>query len=64
MPGIEAEEIELDLKDDILSLSAEKGSKKYRKEVLLPTVCDADQMSLSSKNGIVEIKCMRHLNPS
>lgn len=64
MPGIEAEGIDVDIQDDILTISAEKGRKKYRKEVLLPKVCDKDRISISGNNGIVEIKCMKCSIPS
>ena len=36
MPGISAEDVEIEVKDDLLTISAAKGEKKYRKEVLLP----------------------------
>ncbi len=45
--------------DDILTLSAQKGKKKYRKEVLLPGSFGEDKIEVSCKHGIVEIKCMK-----
>jgi HSP20 family protein len=59
MPGIGPNDLQLDLKDDILTLSAEKGDKKYRKEILLPGTLQRDKMTVSCNNGIVEIKCLR-----
>lgn len=59
MPGIGAEDIHLDLQEDILVLSAEKGDKKYRKEVLLPSSFLREKMTISCNNGVVEIKCPR-----
>ncbi|MBM4046164.1 MAG: Hsp20/alpha crystallin family protein [Planctomycetes bacterium] len=56
LPGIGESEVKLDLKDDVLTISAEKGDKKYRKEVLLPKAFTADQMSHSCRNGILEVK--------
>ena len=57
LPGISAEDVRLDVKDDLLTIYAEKGDKKYRKEVLLPKSYPRDNMSVSCNNGILEIKC-------
>jgi len=57
MPGIGADHVKLDVKDDVLTISAERGDKKYRKEVLLPRVFPRDKMELSCNNGMLEIKC-------
>ena len=55
-PGIGAKDVKLDLKDDVLTISASKGDKKYHKEVLLPRACKKEKMKLSCNNGILEIK--------
>lgn len=57
MPGISTEDLQLDIKDDLLTIYAEKGDIKYRKEVLLPKSYPRDKMSVSCNNGILEIKC-------
>jgi len=59
MPGIGAEEVRLEVQDDVLTISAEKGDKKYRKEVLLPHPYAREKMQISCNNGMVEIKCFR-----
>jgi len=59
MPGIEAEDVEVEIQDDILTLSAKRGDKKYRKEILLPGSFQKDKLSVSCRHGIVEIKCMK-----
>lgn len=56
LPGISAEDTQLDLKDDLLTIHAEKGDKKYHKEVLLPQHYTRDNMHVSCNNGILEIK--------
>ena len=56
MPGVADEDIHLDLKGDVLVLHAEKGSKKYHKEVLLPRSFDDKTLERSCHNGILEIK--------
>ena len=56
IPGIRQEDVQLELHEDILILAAEKGDKKYRKEVLLPASFSSDKMSFSCRNGILEIQ--------
>ncbi len=57
MPGISAEDVRLEVKDDLLTIHAERGDKKYRKEILLPKSYSKERMSVSCNNGILEIKC-------
>ena len=58
MPGISAKDIRLEVKDDLLTIYAEKRDKKYRKEILLPRTYPKDKMKISCNNGILEIKCV------
>jgi len=57
MPGVGAADVKLEVHDDVLTLSAAAGDKKYRKEVLLPKSCPRERMTLSCNNGIVRIRC-------
>ena len=59
MPGIGAEDVRLDIKDDVLTIYAERKNKKYQKEVLLSTSYPKEKMIVSCNNGILEIKCIR-----
>jgi len=56
MPGVNEADIKLDLTEDILDISAQTGDRKYHKEVLLPAKVQADTMTSSYANGILEIK--------
>jgi HSP20 family protein len=56
MPGINQEDIHLDLKDDILDIRAESSKRKYHKEVLLPAQVDPKTMTFRYNNGILEIE--------
>lgn len=56
VPGIETEDVQLEIHDDILTLAAERGEKKYRKEMLLPASFTREQMSFSCRGGILEIR--------
>ena len=57
MPGVAAEDVVLEVREDVLTISAERGAKRYRTEVLLPRPCSRDRMSLACNNGILEIRC-------
>jgi HSP20 family protein len=59
MPGIGAEDVRLEVKDDLLTITAEKGEKKYRKEVLLPGSFPREKMQVSCANGVLEIRCVK-----
>ncbi|MGB1277861.1 MAG: Hsp20/alpha crystallin family protein [Nannocystaceae bacterium] len=56
MPGVAADEIEVEIHGDVLLLSTEKTQRKYRKELVLPQRCATPAESLTCNNGIVEIK--------
>ncbi len=58
MPGISVEDVSIEVKDDLLSIYAEKGEKKYRKEVLFPRNYTREKMVISCNNGMLEIKCV------
>lgn len=59
MPGISVRDVQLEVKDDVLTIAAAKGEKKYRKEVLLPGSYPKEKMRLSCNNGVLEIKCFK-----
>lgn len=59
MPGISAADVQLEVKDDVLTLAAAKGEKKYRKELLLPAAYPKEKMRLSCNNGVLEIRCFK-----
>jgi HSP20 family protein len=57
MPGVGTDDVQLEVHDDVLTLAATAGDKKYRKEVMLPKNCPRERMTLSCNNGIVRIRC-------
>ncbi|MDZ4241685.1 MAG: Hsp20/alpha crystallin family protein [Candidatus Omnitrophota bacterium] len=57
MPGVGAEDIKIEVRDDVLTISAQKGEKKYRKEVLLGHGISKEKTSVTCNNGIVTIRC-------
>ncbi|MBU4311329.1 MAG: Hsp20/alpha crystallin family protein, partial [Candidatus Omnitrophica bacterium] len=56
LPGVEEANIKTEIKDDILNILAEKGDRKYKKEVLLPSKVETEPITSAYKNGILEIK--------
>jgi HSP20 family protein len=59
LPGISKEDLRIETKEDVLTISAERGDRKYRKEVLLPRDLSLEKMQISCSNGILEIKCFK-----
>ena len=59
MPGIGVKDVQIEVKDDVLTIAAAKGEKKYRKEVLLPGSYPQAKMRLACNNGVLEIKCFK-----
>ena len=59
MAGISADDVTVEVSDDLLTIAAARGDKKYRKEVLLPESIPRERMELSCNNGVLEIKCRK-----
>jgi HSP20 family protein len=59
MPGISAADVSLEVVGDLLTISAGRGDKKYRKEVLLPESIPREKIQITCNNGVVEIRCPR-----
>jgi len=56
MPGIEEADLKIDLKSDILEISAIGKNRKYRKELLLPVKTTKKNLKHKFTNGILEIR--------
>lgn len=56
IPGVSEDGISVDLKGDILEISAAGKNRKYRKEVLLPVQVRKETLSYAYKNGILEVR--------
>lgn len=55
LPGVEEEEIEVEVAGDMVNLNAEGQVRKYQKEILLPAPADAASLKQSFRNGVLEI---------
>jgi len=56
LPGVEAGDVGFEVNDDVLSLTAVRGERKYRKEVLLPAAVKHEGAVISFHNGVLELK--------
>lgn len=59
MPGVTTEDLRISVEDDVLTIDAVHGDKKYHKEVLLPMSTTREKVQVNGKNGIVEIRCAK-----
>ena len=59
MPGVEPEDLKVDLSGETLTLSAERGHHKYSKAISVPEGTTRDQLSVKSRNGIIEVSCAK-----
>ena len=57
MPGVGLEDIQIEVQDDVLTISAKKGEKKYCKEMLLNHILSKEHLKVTCNNGIVTIRC-------
>ncbi|MFH0788147.1 MAG: Hsp20/alpha crystallin family protein [Pseudomonadota bacterium] len=57
MPGVGQEDIRIEVRDDVLTVLAKKGGKKYRKEILLHHSLSEEKIKVTCNNGIVTIRC-------
>ena len=55
LPGVDEDDIEVEVAGDILKLAATGKTGKYAKEVLLPARVTSETMKSTYKNGILEI---------
>jgi len=55
LPGVEAEEIKVEVQGDVLEIAAEGKRRKYRKEILVAAPVKPESLVTSYKNGILEI---------
>jgi len=62
LPGVEANEIRIEIEDDVLKFST-TGKRKYAKELPLPCPVDESTMETTYKNGILEIRLRKAKEP-
>lgn len=55
IPGVSEESVHLEVKGDVVSIQAEEKDRKYAKEVLLPCAVAQEPLSVTARNGVVEV---------
>lgn len=56
LPGVDADDIGYEIREDVLMLTAKSRARKYHKEVLLPCRVDVASAAKSYRNGVFELK--------
>ena len=56
MPGVSKDDLSVEVEGDIVTIGAEKAGKKYHKEILLGAPVQKKKMTITSNNGVFEIK--------
>jgi len=59
LPGVEENEISLNVEDNTLTISTDTSAKTYFKEVKLPTPVKKKAVEYTYRNGILEVKLMK-----
>lgn len=59
LPGIEEQDIQIQVNDGILEIDAGAGDRTYRKEILLSASVDPGSLESSYRNGVLEIRLAR-----
>jgi HSP20 family protein len=59
IPGVSKKDVQLDLVDDRLTICAQRGEKRYRKEITLPERFAQQNMRWECTNGILKIRLER-----
>lgn len=62
LPGVTESDIRLQVKDDIMIISADGGDRKYAKEILLPFNVNPDDIKSAYRHGILEISLSKIRN--
>jgi len=57
LPGISKKDVRIEFQDDVLTISAQRGHRKYRKQIPLPRDLSPKELRITCKYGILEIQC-------
>jgi HSP20 family protein len=60
MPGVESDDVRVALDGTRLTLTAERGERKYRKQLDVPADVRSDAIEIRGQNGIIELVARRH----
>lgn len=63
MPGVEKENIQVNARDHMVEIIAATSTRKYRREVEIPSDADMESVKSSYKNGILEVVFKKKSQP-
>jgi HSP20 family protein len=55
LPGMKKEDIKIELKDQVLTISGERKTEKYQRSFTLPTVVDGNKVEARYEDGVLEL---------
>jgi len=55
LPGVEKSDIDLNVTEDSMGISVDTPSRKFKKQLELPTSVDPDSTKATYKNGVLEV---------
>ncbi len=64
IPGVGPEDVRLNVFGSTLTISAEKGIRKYRKEITLPSYANIETMLHACRDGVLEVRFGRLPEPA
>jgi HSP20 family protein len=59
IPGVEKQDIDIDLDDNLLTIDVDTESRKFHKELDLPDGLDLNSIEATYKNGVLDIEIKR-----
>jgi HSP20 family protein len=63
VPGVGPEDVHLSVFSNTLTITAEKGKRKYRKEIPLPPAANIETMLHACRDGVLEVRFGRLPQP-
>ncbi|MFL5342883.1 MAG: Hsp20/alpha crystallin family protein [Gemmataceae bacterium] len=63
MPGVGPEDVHLSVFGSTLTITAERGKRKYRKEIPLPPAANVETMLHAHRDGVLEVRFGRLPQP-
>jgi len=55
LPGVDKEDIQLNVEDGLLDISVDREDRKFSKQLELPAAVDPDSTTATYKNGVLEV---------
>jgi len=56
LPGVKKEDLKIELKDNVLTLTAQRDKQKFQKFLELPSTVDVDRVEAGLENGVLSVR--------